>query len=382
MSYRRNDSLSSGVINELKRVGRSCSTLELARALGMNRKDINPTLYSMKSQNLLQKVQETPPRWQLTQGGVMQGVSGAHGRGRGRGRGRAKGAPPTSSPPGYKFPANPQYEFPSSSSANLGFGRGRGRTPIPTSNTTGTQSMTHFNQPPLRTRLQEALLKASKPLTALELAKQLDFSSRSSVNPDLYAMEKEGAVCRHQPDPNSAPVWFLPRRTMGSASQPSPSGVSSASPVARGGQAMETDVAVSRGGSTLSSPQKQNIGYKSQSSEEDVMETEESALSHISEDNIEERLLAVLRLGGPSSKKTELDLSHGISSESRAFSRSEIRPHLASLEQKGILQKKEGMPVTWRLNDDPPPTGGIFYPLTGGSSSPTARGGASPQKVS
>lgn len=412
MSFRKHDSIATKVINELKRSGRPCTTLEVARALGMqNRKEINPTLYNMQKQGLLKKVQETPPLWQLTPRGtgVMQGVSGSgghrgdRGRGRGRGRGsRGRGAPPTSSPPGYKFPSNPQYNFPPSAtslSANPGFGRGRGMmmSPILTTST-GTQNAMPpqlSQSPPLRIQIQEVLRRANKPLTALEIAKQLDFSSRSSVNPDLYAMEREGAVCHHQPTTNSAPLWFLPGRRFESSTQPPAFGVGSSSlPVARGGQTVERDLARrGRGRGAGRSPRKeQTVVYTSQSSEEEAMETEPASgpdLSHIAEDNIEERLVAILKLSGASSRKTELDLSKSIGSMNRSFTRSDIRPHLHSLEGKGVLEKMEGMegtPVIWKLSANhltPPSLQGPstdFNPFSSGMA--TSKGGSSPQKVS
>ena len=401
MSFRKHDPVPSRVIGEIKRSGRPCTTLELARAVGMNsRKEINPTLYKMAQQGVLKKVQEQPPLWQVAQGGPMQGVNtGAHGRdrdhrGTGRGRGRGRGATPTSgSPPGFKFPSNPQYQFPSSTSANIGFGRGRGKPPsFPTSTTTAAPKfIAPFSihpSPPLRARLQEVLSKAAKPLTALELAKQLDFSSRSSVNPDLYAMEKEGVVIRHQPNPNSPPVWSLPGRNFGSTAQTSStSGVSTLS-LARGGQVVERDgLSAGNQGSRLLQP---NQGLqRQQSNEVEGMEIEGTGaemggggggidLSHIPEDDIEQRLLAVLRLSGSSSKRSELDLSNSISSTNRKFSRWEIKPHLASLEGKGMVRKMEGTPVTWQLSAPPP---GIGNPFGAGGMSSTPKGAASPQKV-
>lgn len=276
-------------------------------------------------------------------------------------------------------------------SANLGFGRGYGRTHVPAMNTstgTATQNVTQSVQaPPLRIRLQEALAKANKPLTALELARQLDFSSRSSVNPDLYALEKEGVVNRHQPNPNSPPMWSLPGRSFGTTTQPSTSGITMVSPVARGSiQVVERDSASSLGGGAKLSPRKvQIMGYRSHPSEVEAMEVEATVskpdLSCIPEDNIEERLVAVLRLNGPSSKKSELDLSTSISNTKRKFSRSDIRPHLHSLEGKGIVQKMEGMPVTWRLTAEGSTE--VSNPFSGESFPPSAttKGAPSPQKV-
>ena len=404
MSSRKHDSIVLKVISELKRFGKPRTTLEVARALGIQkRKELNHTLYTMQDQGMVRKVQESPPAWQLIQSGVMQGVgaSGGHSRdrGMGRGRGRGRGAPPTQSPPGYKFPANPQYNFPASStsSVNIGFGRGRGRSSVPTTST-GTQNVTqHQSAPPLRARIREVLCRAVKPLTALEVAKQLDFSSRSSVNPDLYQMEKERVVCRHQPNPNSPPLWFLPGKGPGQSNQSSSSRVSSSSPVARGGQSVEKDSASCRGfgrGAGGKSPRKpQLVGYQSQPSEEEAMETDATAaasgpdLSHIPEENIEDRLLAVLQLNGPSSKKTELDLSSSISSTNRKYVRKEIQPHLQSLQGKGVVQRIDGMPVTWKLSSNlpqTPPTSlvgptGLPNPF---SSVAIAKGGSSPQKVS
>ena len=409
MSFRKHDSVPSLVIGEIKRSGRPCTTLELARAVGMNsRKEINPTLYKMAQQGVLKKVQDQPPLWQVVQGGPIQGIgvnTGAHGRdrdfSRGRGRGRGRGTPTSShSPPGFKFPSNPQYQFPSSTSANIGFGRGRGKpVPFPTSVTPIAPKFTAPSSippsPPLRARLQEVLSKAAKPLTALELAKQLDFSSRSSVNPDLYAMEKEGVVIRHQPNTSSPPIWYLPGRNFVSAAQSSSSSATSALSLTRGSQIVERDgPSAGNQGSRLLQPYQ---GFqRQQSNEVEEMEIDRTGaeiggggggggidLSHIPEDDIEQRLLAVLQLSGVSSKRSELDLSKSISSMNHKFSRSDIKPHLASLEGKGMVRKLDGMPVTWQLlsSEQAPPPPGIGNPFGAGGLSSSPKGAASPQKV-
>lgn len=185
-------------------------------------------------------------------------------------------------------------------------------------------------------------------MTALEIAKALDFSSRSSVNPTLYAMEKEGTLVMQQPNKNSAPLWSLPGGNFGSPSR-SKSITSSASPVARGRQmqVVERDSAsfVPRG---------------AQVNEEEAMETEEGGggpdLSNIPEDDIESRLLAVLRLEGPSSKMTALDLAKSVSGGNRKFFRSDIQPHLLSLLDKGMVRKSDTLPVTWQLSTVLPPS--------------------------
>ena len=311
----------------------------------------------------------------------MQGVSsgGGHSRGRGtggrgagwgRGRGRGgRGAPPT----GYKFPPNPQYHFPSSTSApsssslaNFGFGRGRGRTPAgPTSSPVAPP--TTVSAPPLRMRILEVLRNNNRSMTALEIAKKLNFSSRSSVNPDLYAMEKDGVVIRKQANPNSPPLWSLPGGNCGAATRqksPSFSKIGSVSSTAAGSwmamEVVERDCATfrPRGG---------------QPDEEEAMETESGGgldLSHIPEDDIESRLLAVLRLDGASSTKTELDLSNSISSTSGTITRSVIRPHLQKLQERGVVKKIEGMPVRWQLNrgaSSSPSTGTSGLYLGGGA---------------
>ena len=203
MSARKHDSTASKVIAELKRAGRPCTTFELARAAGFQtRKDINPILYGLEREHQLKRVQETPPRWQLTHGGVMQGVSSGGGhssreRGRGRGwgigRGRGRGAPPTGSPAGYKFPPNPQYNF-----ASL---------------TLSSSAL------PLGGSILSVLHNAGRSLTAPEIAKALDFASHSSVNPTLHAMKKEGTLVMQQSNKNSAPLWSLPGWNFGPPSQ-------------------------------------------------------------------------------------------------------------------------------------------------------------------
>lgn len=77
------------VIATLKRLKRPCTTLDLAKGLGMSRKEANPLLYAFQSEGLIKKVHESnPPMWDLTPSGQLYGTKMKESnivRGRGRG---------------------------------------------------------------------------------------------------------------------------------------------------------------------------------------------------------------------------------------------------------------------------------------------------------
>ena len=77
------------VINTMKHLRRPCTTLDLAKGMGMTRKEANPLLYAFQSEGLIRKVQESnPPLWDLTPEGDYYGTKKKEsGVGRGRGRG-------------------------------------------------------------------------------------------------------------------------------------------------------------------------------------------------------------------------------------------------------------------------------------------------------
>ncbi len=88
------------VIGTLKRLHRPCTTLDLAKDLGMSRKEANVLLYAFQKDGLIKKVQESnPPLWDLTPSGQLYGTRMAN-VGRGRGRGLLGLAVPSSSPVG------------------------------------------------------------------------------------------------------------------------------------------------------------------------------------------------------------------------------------------------------------------------------------------
>ncbi len=89
--------LSSAVVDYLKRADRSCTTLEIAKAVGKPRKELNRTIYELRRKGVLLRVQESPPLWELAQNmrGAMNRLRGGATRiGRGRGRGRSLHHPP------------------------------------------------------------------------------------------------------------------------------------------------------------------------------------------------------------------------------------------------------------------------------------------------
>ncbi len=95
--------LSTAVVEHLKRVGGSCSTLDIAKAVGMTRKEINHIIYELQSRGALRRVQQSPPVWELvqdmrgSQSLIMKLRGGATRMGRGRGRGLSLTPPAASS---------------------------------------------------------------------------------------------------------------------------------------------------------------------------------------------------------------------------------------------------------------------------------------------
>lgn len=152
--------------------GRQYSAVNLAKAAGLREsRDVAPTLHELERHGKIQQVPGTP-YWEKTR---MRGSS-PRGR-RGRGANRAQ-----------------SYSYPCPNDRGTGGG-------IVTCTASGSSGN-------LRDRLLRALRAMNgKPVTALELAKQLGFPSRKHVNPTLYALHKEGFIRMSQD--SVPPVWSI-----------------------------------------------------------------------------------------------------------------------------------------------------------------------------
>ncbi len=108
-NYSSTGDVSVAVIEHLKRVGGSSSTLDIAKAVGKPRKEINNTIYGLQRRGVLNRTQQSPPLWELAQDmrGSLSTMSrfrgGATRMGRGRGRGRGGGQSSTGPTVSYKF---------------------------------------------------------------------------------------------------------------------------------------------------------------------------------------------------------------------------------------------------------------------------------------
>eukprot|EP00117_Sycon_ciliatum_P015250 scpid52705/ scgid15180/ Double-stranded RNA-specific adenosine deaminase; 136 kDa double-stranded RNA-binding protein; Interferon-inducible protein 4; K88DSRBP len=152
-------SLEDQLLDALRQKGSLCSTLELARAVGLKtRADVNSKLYALKNSGSVVLVQEMPPMWKL---------------------GASSAAPFAGNALGSVSRASSSLSAtPSSSSA-----------------------------PP---RTEQAILEflqgSGKPCSSLEIGRAVGLGTRSAVNPVLYAMAARGAIRKVQDSP---PIWEL-----------------------------------------------------------------------------------------------------------------------------------------------------------------------------
>lgn len=306
------------IIRTLKRLRRPCTTLDLASALDMKRTAVNPILYDLQRQGLIRKVQESnPPMWDLTDNGFTYGTrkgvtGGQSSAGRGRGRGVLSLLAPTSPlatvPVGLqaqqpypfqtdKFDSHTQFPF--QSNAPFSF-QGHSKSPV------------KKKRGNLQTKIIQCLEKATKPLTALDVSHAVGLKTRKEVNPDLYAMEKEGVVSMSQS--KGPPLWALARGKQ----------VEMAASISHEGDGEEEEMEVN------SEPSYSSSG---------------TDFSLIPEDDICQRLLAVMR-ENPELQRTELELLKATKTKA---SRMEIKRQLEVLLSEGKVHKTRSIPTKWWL---------------------------------
>lgn len=304
-SSRAGEESKQTVLETLRRLRRPCTTLELATALGKKRSEINPFLYDLQKQGLIKKVQESsPPKWDLVSDGVTyhvrkSGISDpAARRGRGRGRGLSSMAPPTN--PGFQGMQQRAMQshspFQDSSAADQRHSPG-----------SGSEN---------RRKIVQVLRNAIKPMTALEVSHAIGLKSRSEVNPDLYAMEKEGVVTKSSE--SGPPVWKL-------ACEPAQ---------------METD---SSSSSSSHLHQDEMMEVQTAAAAPSVYTSSRANLSVIPEGDLRQRLLAVLS-DGTDIQRTELELLKATGSK---CPRSELKAMLESLHREELVAKTHTIPTKW-----------------------------------
>ena len=305
------------IVNTLKSLRRPCTTLDLARALGVKRGEVNPILYDMQRQGLLKKVQESnPPMWDLTDAGFTYGIrkSDAAGKIPARGRGRGRGLLGISEPTAWNPPVGAQTQAHSQSAFSF-------QSQVPSSSPSSSPFTFQGNSAPtqnrsgLQSKILQALGAAKKPLTALEVAHDVGLKTRKEVNPDLYALEKEGVVSMSTA--SGPPKWILAAHMTGQD----------------GTESME----VSYGASGVD-------------------------LSEILESDLRQRVLLVMQ-EDPELKRTELELRKATQTKA---SRSEVKEVLGALLQEGIVMKTSSIPTQWWMaTSRPPPVLPTQHGLTG-----------------
>ena len=293
------------VINTLKRQRRPCTTLDLARALSMKRQQVNPLLYDLQKQGLINKVRESnPPMWDLSPEGAIYGCRKSAGRG-------ILGAVRSS---------------PSIGTVNhtQTFGTGMASSDMSHSHTTFPSRGAHTYST-LQQDIINVLERAKTAMTALEVAKGVGLKTRKEVNPDLYALQKMGVVSMDQS--KGPPLWTVVKTA---ASQPRP-------------QEWEQDMYMES--DSTSDPYQKNSDEERMDTQPDPsLYTSTSVdLSQVPEGDLRQRLLLVME-ERPDIQRTELELCKAVQTKT---SRPEIKLVLESLLKEGKLKKTHSIPTKW-----------------------------------
>ena len=359
MMARRDEQLTSRLLDALKSGGRPLTSLELAKAVGLQtRREVNPTLYNLQSQGIIRRVRETPPLWELGTGRISS-LGGVHAP-RSVGRGQAE-SPAMATPPDILSAHVPLVGT------------------YPTSLTSShTPSAADGDQ---KSRIFAGLTQSSQPQTALELSHALGFGSRKAVNPHLYAMEKEGIVSRIE---GQGPIKWCVTQTNLAVGKVMYQYTSQTS--AHGRNVVSTPNVVGTSSRQLES-QPQRVFHDTGVSQEEIMESTVDSdgdgmdtdsgdpplidLSHIPKENVHDRLLAVLRID-PSVSRTDLELAKAIG---EGYSRSDVRPYMEALAREGLAKKNDGFPAQWS------PTMNAIATTSSGSSHPSPSQQLLPQAV-
>ncbi|KAK3608497.1 hypothetical protein CHS0354_010347 [Potamilus streckersoni] len=153
----------------------------IVASVNTNRKAVNQELYKLRRENIVHKIQETPPIWSLNAGGAVfhtgpgKSTSGFPHR-RGRGRGRGKGKVPNKV-----------------CSRSLGKGQKR------------KDSRAKLSKDTIR-KIYQYLSKNQNPVQTKDIVKCLGFRNASAINPSLYFMQSKNIIYKEQDSP---PTWSL-----------------------------------------------------------------------------------------------------------------------------------------------------------------------------
>ena len=303
--------LQKKISNFLSANDKPATTLEIARAVGLvTRKEVNPTLYDMQQNGLIQKIQEQPPMWKSCNDSNSSAPSTASSpRVTGFGRGLLRMWQPPPHPPqprnlqGAPRKLHVQPSHPSTSSS----------------------------EEPLDAKqsLLRVMKQARQPATALQLGKMVGIK-RNEANSVLYSMLREGIVSKDES--RGAPLWKLEtegRRSFGSSSS--------------GDSPTQVDQL-----KKLQFVAQQYEDSPSEDMDVDTAPTINPEVSKIPEGDLQGRIIQFMY--GKSEPKTALEIAKGIGKRSR----SEVNPTLYQLQKDGIMFcSKERFPPLWSLiNDD------------------------------
>ena len=465
------------VLEVMKSGGKECyTTSELFRKCGLRASsDVNPVLYELKREGVVDKIQEkSPPMWQLRSGSGVghgpRGVQAGHrppaglGRGCGRGwsgsrdarnaaqtgpraasllpRGRAHSLqnppphlrqphPQTTPTNTQAVPTNPphfSHNISRTTTPPWIVPRGGDPPRLPSQPVGGQRSGSDRHHPLLRVeskepagqrsgsdyhqlliggesnkpggkrsgnepsagprqslsespsdlslRLLEVLVRGNgQTASALELAKQLGYQTRSVVNPYLYQLEEKGAVVKVEG--HGAPRWYLASEAGRVVPDTRHSGTNVPpgmppledpaldAPIAHGSVSVHPSHPYGAGELSLTPPVSVAVDPMEGVSSDDEKDGSDRGylssvdLSHIPTDHVRERILAVLDATTPTFL-TALELARAVGG---GRTRSSVVPYLEALFREGLVGKNaESRPETWCLATSLRHGGEAFYP--------------------
>ena len=315
------ETYTSRVLDTLEGASRPLSTLELAHAVGVQtRKQINPTLYALERDGKIRKVGDVPAMWSLNnrlednsrKSAMPTAGGGAVGRGA-----AYRSAQRASISQHYQSQQQEVAVVPSQIAAA-------------STSSTGSQSSGIEGQ------VLGFLCRTPKACTALEIAKALGYQTRKDVNPHLYAMAKDGLISRVEGQ--GAPQWNITTNGQQKNAQPTLShstslpSVEPSMPMATSAADLSTIPSSVRGTSQMAAS-----GLSSPVTD----------LTKISQENVYERLLAVL-LANPSGSYTALELSKRSGCK---LGRQAIQTQLQQLQEEGKVKASSSVPTQWSATE-------------------------------
>lgn len=286
--------LQNQLIAELSKHNQPRTALELARALGFPaRKHVNPTLYDMKTQGLVSFDDGSgAPRWYL--------LSASRGGGESAQKSAVSAHVQSATEPSTSSVASLQQDI--SHSARL--------VVNPSSTISSQVGPSGSNPQQLAKRVLDHLSATESIHTTLELSKVVNMR-RADIELVLKQLAADGFIKQAQSSP---PSWRI-------------------------ATVQET------------SANKEGRNGFHENSDEDSMEVDQLPinslnidLSHIPEDSLSERLIAIVQ-GDPLAERTDLELARLAGS---SYTRALVRPVLENLAGQGLVIKISGFPAKWK----------------------------------